>query len=277
MNRQEAIKQRILSELEKEDVMSDPRNNTMNFTSGIRLAKKIVSEVEVDQQPITLAEFLGWEEEVEYDVGPFYGGINRVKDGRLEQSIGDGEWVNARLSLTPVRINKLRQAKKVEKKLKAYHVTDKYDFEALKEELIKRGYKKDSAWGLKLDNVPLYLDWVGKLEYVLEIDKNLVKFYTKYDFEEVEDNYEVEEYKDERLFYAKIKGWELLRPEEVEGSDCGGKWFIYAPRVQEITTVADYIGINDEWIAYMTKSEWNKLGINDTNADFEEVEEVEAK
>ncbi|MFL8888674.1 hypothetical protein [Helcococcus kunzii] len=226
--------------------------------------------IEKLKEPLTLADFLGWIEDVEYEVEDL--GVLKVKNNRLfrkSEECSSG-WCN--FALFTDKIEDLRQAKKVEPKLKAYHVKDEYDFEALKEELIKRGYKKDSAWGLKLDNVPLYLDWVGKLEYVLEIDKNLVKFYTKYDFEEVEDNYEVEEYKDERLFYAKIKGWELLRPEEVEGSDCGGKWFIYAPSVKEITTVSTYEGINDAWIASMTKSEWNKLGINDTNADFEEVE-----
>lgn len=156
----------------------------------------------------------------------------------------------------------LQQATKVEK-LKAYHVTDEYDLEALKEELIKKGYEKDSAWGFNLDNVPLYLEWVGTLEYVLEIDKNLVKFCTKYDFEKVEDNYEVEEYKDERLFYARFNKIENIDKE----------YNFWGLDINDNTVSLGDSENNLRYRTQMTKTEWNKLGINDTNADFELVEE----
>lgn len=132
------------------------------------------------KEPITLAEFIGWEEGVSYDVGIYDGGIHRVKDGRLEQSIGGGQWVNARLSLTPVEINKLRQAKKVEPK----------------------------------------------------------------------------------CYYAKIKGWEVVTDSNR----------IYWNRNDYCNSVfVNDISEPGGFTIKLTKSEWNKLGINDTNADFEEV------
>ncbi|MFL8969325.1 hypothetical protein ACKA04_04550 [Helcococcus kunzii] len=301
-------------------------------------------------QPVSLADFLGWEEEVEYDAGIYEGGIHRVKDGRLEQSIGDGRWVNARLSLTPVKIKKLRQATKVKKK--AYHVKDEYSYDCLMEELEEQGYMFDvDSYGRKKPTKLSYYPAYGTRDYIYLVgDKeiswssnfntstphiydgevyDLIEYHKEpkqkayhvkdeysynelmkeleeqgydmnfkknpyvfegeiYIFEDEEkkelgfsiiklnkvlEKYDLIEYKkEEPLYYAKIKGWELLRPEEVEGSDCGGKWFIYAPSVKEITTVSMYEGINDAWIASMTKSEWSKLGINDTNADFEEVD-----
>lgn len=62
-------------------------------------------------------------------------------------------------------------------------------------------------------------------------------------------------------FYAKIKGWELST----------GSGEIYWSGNQE--------EINDLWIDFkknalkLNKKEWSKLGINDSNADFERVEE----
>lgn len=65
----------------------------------------------------------------------------------------------------------------------------------------------------------------------------------------------------EQLHYAKAKGWEKLSP-----SNCfwnydtdNDKYFI-ANKLH--STV---------FMTKMTKEEWNKLGINKHNADFEEV------
>ena len=71
--------------------------------------------------------------------------------------------------------------------------------------------------------------------------------------------YEVEK---EPLYYAKIKGWEIL------GGDF--KW-VYLENSKELI-IGDVTFPDDETEA-MTKEEWNKLGINDTNADFEVVSE----
>ena len=69
--------------------------------------------------------------------------------------------------------------------------------------------------------------------------------------------YEVEK---EPLYYAKIKGWEILG---------GGFKWVYLENSKELI-IGDVIFPDDETEA-MTKEEWNKVGINDTNADFEVV------
>ncbi|MFL8952518.1 hypothetical protein [Helcococcus kunzii] len=168
MNRKQAIKQRILSELEKQDVLSDPRNNMMSFTSGIRLAKKIVSEIEVDQQPISLTDLLGWEEEVEYKVN---NNIMKISNNGLEIYDDEEEWFDLFDGYwTNDNIIKLRNAKKAEPK----------------------------------------------------------------------------------RYYAKIKGTNI--------------YINHIDYIWGSFTTLENRAIN------MPKTEWNELGINDTNADFEEVD-----
>lgn len=70
--------------------------------------------------------------------------------------------------------------------------------------------------------------------------------------------YEVEQ---EPLYYAKVKGWELL--------EVNHHW-IYIKESKDFS-VANVKFATDE-MSKMTKEEWNKIGINDTNADFEEAE-----
>lgn len=69
--------------------------------------------------------------------------------------------------------------------------------------------------------------------------------------------YEIEE---EPLYYAKIKGWEKA---------ASGHFWNYE------TSFGNLLPSNNtQFEGYhtkMTKTEWNALGINDTNADFEEV------
>ena len=65
----------------------------------------------------------------------------------------------------------------------------------------------------------------------------------------------------ESLYYAKIKGWEIL------GGDF--KW-VYLENSKEL--IIGDVTFPDDETEVMTKEEWNELGINDTNADFEEVE-----
>ena len=69
--------------------------------------------------------------------------------------------------------------------------------------------------------------------------------------------YEVEQ---EPLYYAKIKGW------EISGGDF--KW-VYLENSKELI-IGDVIFPDDETEA-MTIEQWNEIGINDTNADFEVV------
>ena len=70
--------------------------------------------------------------------------------------------------------------------------------------------------------------------------------------------------KQESLYYAKIKGWGLVKNSR----------FIYWSADRE----GENIFLNDKNIfrncrVASTKSEWAQLGINDGNADFERVEE----
>ena len=70
--------------------------------------------------------------------------------------------------------------------------------------------------------------------------------------------YDIEQ---EPLYYAKIKGWEILGKRS--------HW-IYLKNLKEFTigtSSASHMEID-----VMTNEEWNRLGINETNADFEEAE-----
>lgn len=70
---------------------------------------------------------------------------------------------------------------------------------------------------------------------------------------------------EEPLYYAKPKGWELIHLEAVKPYWCLEIDDLF------ISTNGDLdVG---EYHTKMTKTEWNELGINDSNADFEEVKE----
>lgn len=73
--------------------------------------------------------------------------------------------------------------------------------------------------------------------------------------------YEVEQ---EPRYYAKIKGWELIRHKISQAY-----WNL---EIDDLF-VSDNGELDyGEYHTKMTKTEWNALGINETNADFEEVE-----
>lgn len=80
--------------------------------------------------------------------------------------------------------------------------------------------------------------------------------------------YEVEQ---EPLYYARIKGWELTEDE------C--TFWNYRVLITNITpsTSRLYTGDKEQEdffiITKMTIEEWNEVGINDTNADFEKVKQ----
>ena len=76
--------------------------------------------------------------------------------------------------------------------------------------------------------------------------------------------YEVEQ---EPLYYAKIKGWELATTTIT--------FWNYRHIIERPILSKLYVGGKegvDSFKTKMTKEEWNKVGINDTNADFEEAE-----
>ncbi|WP_159428837.1 DUF1642 domain-containing protein [Ignavigranum ruoffiae] len=72
--------------------------------------------------------------------------------------------------------------------------------------------------------------------------------------------YEIEK---EPLFYAKIKGSELTR-------DYYRRYWNYLPLEDRFIVLGNHH--TDEYQTKFSKEQWNNLGINDTNADFEEVE-----
>lgn len=64
-------------------------------------------------------------------------------------------------------------------------------------------------------------------------------------------------------YYAKTKGWEYLSP-----SNCFWNYDIDNDKY----FIANKLH-SGSFMTIMTKEEWNKLGINDTNADFEKAED----
>ena len=68
--------------------------------------------------------------------------------------------------------------------------------------------------------------------------------------------YEVEE---ETLYYALVKGHELI--------DTGKVYWDY-DKSNDIVLISELYSLPDSFLTEMSKSEWNGLGINDSNADF---------
>ena len=68
------------------------------------------------------------------------------------------------------------------------------------------------------------------------------------------------------LYYAKIKGWELTEGERV--------FWKYRLIITNISPSRLYTGDKEDGffdITKMTIEEWNKVGINNTNADFDKA------
>ena len=72
--------------------------------------------------------------------------------------------------------------------------------------------------------------------------------------------YEIEQ---EPLYYAKIKGWEHV----------GTSSYYFGYDEDNDSLEVTYLESNYRFAFSLTKEHWNKLGINDTNADFEVVSE----
>ena len=100
MNRQEIIEQLKLIQA---GLTQDDNNKSKN---------RIDAVIENLKQPITLAEFLGWEEDVEYE---FDKKIYKVIDNNLYSKFQKNFSLNL-ASLCNYDISRLRQAKKVRKK-----------------------------------------------------------------------------------------------------------------------------------------------------------------
>ena len=65
------------------------------------------------------------------------------------------------------------------------------------------------------------------------------------------------------IYYAKAKGWEKLSPSNYFWNyDTDNDKYFLANKLQ-----------SGSFVTKMTKNDWNKLGINKNNADFEKVED----
>ena len=67
--------------------------------------------------------------------------------------------------------------------------------------------------------------------------------------------------KKEILYYAKIKGWEHV----------GTSSYYFGYDEDSDSLEVTYLESNYHFAFYLTKKHWNKLGINENNADFERV------
>ena len=67
------------------------------------------------------------------------------------------------------------------------------------------------------------------------------------------------------LYCALIKGHELL--------DTGKVYWDY-DKSNDIVLISELYSLPDSFLTEMSKSEWNELGINDSNADFIKMEEI---
>ena len=65
------------------------------------------------------------------------------------------------------------------------------------------------------------------------------------------------------LYCALIKGHELI--------DTGKVYWDY-DKSNDIVLISELYSLPDRFLTEMSKSEWNELGINDSNADFVEVD-----
>ena len=94
---------------------------------------------------------------------------------------------------------------------------------------------------------------------------NVVEVYDNYDSAKeylskaILFGYEIEQ---EPLYYAKIKGWEHI----------GTSSYYFGYDEDDDSLEVTYSESNYRFAFSLTKEHWNKLGINDTNADFERVE-----
>lgn len=117
-----------------------------NITSvpSMFIDETIKELVEVLKKPMTLEEFLGWEEGVEYKANCE---LYKIENDTLKIRYGK-RWVDD-YELHLNNYDSLVDAKKVEPKLKAWRVRDEYSFKCLIEELKGLKYKSiDYDWFL---------------------------------------------------------------------------------------------------------------------------------
>ena len=138
-------------------------------------------------------------------------------------------------------------------------------------------------------------DFIGPLDNLEHILEMLEEFYLDERFEDMDDAFELienykesvsilkrsagmtltdnewldgHEVKEEQVYYALVKGHELVTD---EGDIACKYWNLRVPTGDVLPS--NRYSRRGEFLVKMSKSEWNKLGINDSNADFVKVSE----
>ncbi|QUY65103.1 hypothetical protein GUI37_06055 [Helcococcus kunzii] len=206
------------------------------------------------ERPLTLADFLDWEEGVEYRNDDFCFKI--VDDTLYEKHFESEIWRISNIRF--ISLDFLSEAREVKKK--AWRVRDKYSFKCLMEELEEQGY----MWGD-------FMTPTDGLSFFSRYQSNTVVYgesqlvYSTIDWYNLhnKNKYDLVEYHKEEKLYAKIKGWELASEYE--------RYWNYSVKYNNLIVSCKHWKCG--YKIKLTKREWNELGINENNADFERVEE----
>ena len=129
-------------------------------------------------------------------------------------------------------------------------------------------YVADWIEEMKQDERPLYSvmsSLMNKTNHEWAVWKNANKDFSEIVAQAWLDGFMVGE---EPLYYALVKGHELVSD---EGDIACKYWNLRVPTGDVLPS--NRYSRQGEFVVKMSKSEWNKLGINDSNADFVEVEE----
>jgi len=213
--------------------------------------------IEKLNEPLTLADFLDWEEGVEYKCD----GVEfKIEDGKLLHFSSSSEnWKAVDLNWTDANIKNLQEATKIEK-LKAYHVADEYSYKRLMEELEEQGYT--SIVGRKPTKLWFWENYKQKTVIYCDEDKTIKYSWLTY-YENCRKNkYDLIEYKKEEPKYYAI---DRIGKLDNDNSYYLVRWY------DEFSDKYYYGNIEKESADKLTKKDWNGLGINDSNVDFEEV------
>ena len=126
--------------------------------------------------------------------------------------------------------------------------------------------KKDKEWAQKEVDRYLCYEGVEAARNALAFAKGVIKQLDEPEILAQKYGYEVEE---EPIYYALIKGHENISSDD--------KYWNYCI-TDESLDIGDnkvHADVLAEYVLSATKDEWENLGINDDNADFVEVEELE--
>ena len=135
-----------------------------------------------------------------------------------------------------------------------------YTLERLKEKEIEHREKQEKVKSNK--TLKELFDDMGKDFGGIDFDEWLRKQKNANLLASYENGGENGKIEQEPRYYAKIKGWEHI----------GTSSYYFGYDEDNDSLEVTYLESNYRFAFSLTKKHWNKLGINDTNADFERVE-----